>query len=70
MAKITGNHPALIQALKNAGVDTDNATRVVIDVQVGELVKVYVQHLGDDRLPGALPAMLAEAEIIQNEKEG
>jgi hypothetical protein len=42
MAKITGNHPALIQALKNAGVDTDNATRVVIDVQVGELVKVYV----------------------------
>ncbi|SRR6266851_6294814 len=42
----------LFLALKKAGIiaDADHCRRVVIDVQVGHAVMVYVERIGDERL--------------------
>jgi hypothetical protein len=43
------------------GVD-DRVTRIVIDAPVGDIVKVYVERIGDERLLNVVPG-LAGAEI-------
>jgi hypothetical protein len=50
------------RALEAAGIieDLDAIERIVIDVRGGEPVRLYVQRLGDDRLP-SIAAILAGA---------
>lgn len=50
---------AFQQALIDAGVirTEDRVRRVVIDVQVGEAVKLYVERYGDERLLDVVPAL-------------
>ena len=38
------------QALIDAGIADENTSRVVIDIQVGHLPKVYIERFGDDKL--------------------
>lgn len=42
----------LFDALKTAGVlrDGESVRRVVIDCEAGELVKIYIERLADERL--------------------
>lgn len=64
MSILTGR--AFAKALEEAGVVSDLNTieRIVIDVTASDLVRVYVQRTGDERLPavaGLLGAMMAGA---------
>lgn len=57
---------AFAKALEEAGVisDLNSITRVIIDIQPGDLVRVYVERVGENRLldafSGPLGMMLAE----------
>lgn len=57
---------AFAKALEEAGVisDLSSITRVVIDIQMGDTARVYVERIGDGRLldafKGPLGMMLAE----------
>jgi hypothetical protein len=59
---------AFAKALEEAGVisDLNSITRVIIDIQPGDAVRVYVERVGDNRLldaiSGPLGMMLAENE--------
>jgi hypothetical protein len=53
------------QALADAGIveDIDTVQRVVIDVQAGEPLMIYVQRFGDERWLDVAP-LAAGAEVI------
>jgi hypothetical protein len=57
-----------IQALLDAGVVTpgEAVRRVVIDAEVNEVVVMYVERFGDERLLQLVPAM-TEVQIKQDE---
>lgn len=49
------------RALEAAGIveDLNTIERIVIDVRAGDLIKLYIQRIGDERLP-LIASMLAE----------
>jgi hypothetical protein len=55
--------PQFAKALEAAGIisDLDSIERVIIDIRSGDLVRVHVQHAGDERLL-SVAGMLAEPE--------
>jgi hypothetical protein len=66
MARITGSDPTLIKALTDAGLCDDDTRRVVIDIQAGELPRVFVEKFGDERLIDVIQT-LAGVEITREE---
>lgn len=58
--------PALNKWLKDAGIpvgDDEKICRVVIDMKVGEVVHVYVERMGDDRIIKVTPPSMAGAVV-------
>lgn len=47
---ITGRDAQLFEALKEAGIADENTRRVVIDIDVQDIVKVYVEKYTDSRI--------------------
>ena len=41
---LTCDHPSVIEWMKSAGIDPDKTYRVVIDMTVGEPVRVFIQQ--------------------------
>lgn len=54
----------LIQWLAAAGIDVDSAYRVVIDAKASDIVRIYVERFGDERMISVKPPDLAGAEVI------
>lgn len=50
MAKITAAYGPLCEALRAIGIDTDNARRVVIDIQAGEVPVIHVELIDTENL--------------------
>jgi hypothetical protein len=55
MAKITSE--PLIDALREMGIAPDATRRVVIDIQVGHIPIVHIEHIGDERLLSVIRAL-------------
>lgn len=54
------------QIAKSQGIQWDRTTRIIIDAQMGEPVRMYVTQFGDDRVlslqpPEVLPAVVEES---------
>ena len=54
------------QIAKSQGIQWDRTTRIIIDAQMGEPVRMYITQLGDDRVlalspPEVLPPEISEA---------
>lgn len=76
MAKITCEHPELLDALRGAGIDVDNTKRVIIDIQAGSVPLIYTEQFGTDqlisiihRLDGMHITMSAGALSTEDSKE-
>ena len=50
MAQVITGREGLFGQFKKAGMLPDNCRRIVIDIEVNELVKVYYETFGDDQL--------------------
>ena len=60
---IMGHSKGLVDALKKSCLLPDNTVRVIVDVQLNNVVRVYYECLGDERIlevdvPGQLGAMM------------
>lgn len=57
MAKIAAD--AFLKALVSAGVvtDPDTVTRVIIDARPGKPLYIHVEHVGDERILGAVSTL-------------
>lgn len=47
---IHGACPELVKAMTDSGILPDNCCRVVIDIAFNDIVKIYYEVLGDERL--------------------
>lgn len=70
MSLVLGNRPAadIYKALHDRGIlneDPDTVTRVIIDLQVGHVAKLYVRYL-DVPEPLELTQILAELGVLEN----
>ncbi len=56
----------LIEWLERAGIQIEGreVTRVIIDAEVDEIVKVYINHLASDTLFDVAPPKMDGAEVI------
>jgi hypothetical protein len=63
MAKIGVGHPPLMAALRELGIVTENAQRVVIDIRVGHPPMVYVLLIGTDGIVPVVEAM-KDAHVV------
>ena len=65
MAVITSD--VLAKELERAGVlhDLHGILRVVIDLQAGKPVQIYVQRHGRPELPELLPELLIGSEVVE-----
>jgi len=60
---------ALLEWLDRAGIETAMSDHIVIDIRVGEPVKIYVERYGDDRLlklDAAAVFLGSEIEVIKS----
>lgn len=67
MSKINGSYPELLDAVQSAlGLDPSAVSRIIIDIvpRGADVVKVYVELLGEAQVPEILLA-LRGAEIIK-----
>lgn len=55
------------QALIAAGIADENTSRVVIDIQVGHLPKVYIERFGDDKLLDVVKT-LEGVKVVREER--
>ena len=49
---------------KQLGLDARHVSRIVIDIQAGEVTRIYPVLLGDDRLVDVVALGVTEAEVI------
>ncbi len=57
MAKISGIHFA--EALEKAGIisDLNTIARVIIDIKAGDVIRLHVERIGDQRLLDTVPEL-------------
>lgn len=53
--RVTGQDAKVCEWLEAMGIDVTDLQRVVIDIAVGEVVKVYEQRIGTDKLFVGIP---------------
>lgn len=63
-----------VKQLKELGIIDDNTRRVIIDAQVGHIIKIHLEKFGDERLLNLVHTMdgieiLAEIPIGEEKKE-
>lgn len=65
MAKITGHHPALLDALQAMGIDTKNTQKVIIEISWDKPVVVHVQQVGTTDLVGVVKALDGDLTVVR-----
>lgn len=67
MAKVGGGlTPELLQALRELGIDTEQTARVLIELQSGEVPRIYVTMFADPQVARVVSALRhGEVEIVR-----
>lgn len=72
---IVGSSPTLIKVMMDAGIVPDHCRRIVLDIAYNNVVKIYYEVLGDNRLldvdfASHIGAMIKEAHMIGESEDG
>jgi len=65
-----GKNNLLWEWLESAGITIDQTHRVVIDINVNDVVRVYVEGVGSDKMLAVKPPSLEGAQISIVDKGG
>lgn len=50
MSRIASHHPPLLAALQKLGIDTENTTRIVIDINPRDGVRIFTEQIAGEAL--------------------
>lgn len=57
----------MIRPFVDAGIVPDNCRRVIIDLQADDVVRIYYEIYGDDRIIDLIAKMVADARLPKAE---
>lgn len=65
MAKMTGQHAALLNAIRECGIDPNLVKKIIIEIDCELPVRLHVQGYADETAIGVIKAADGDIEVIR-----